>query len=128
MKSKEASGKACEIWMKLGLRGNFSNSAKWVGHLAMFEKLSYPSATSILVIFELVTTHYQTLRTWISLNVTHYHNLITLLHALPHTLPYIFSEICVVLGYWQRVTTRYRYFFKKILIYFFINLMVIRGK
>ena len=115
MKSKEASGKACEIWMKLGLRGIFSNSA-------------YPSATSILVIFELVTTHYQTLRTWISLNVTHYHSLITLLHALPHTLPYIFSEICVVLGYWQRVTTRYRYFFKKILIYFFINLMVTRGK
>ena len=58
---------------------------------------------------------FQTLKTWIGQNATCYHNL----NALPHVLPYIFSEIFLVLGYLQRVTTCYRYFFKKILIYIF---------
>ena len=51
MNSKEASGKACGMWLKLRLHGNnFSNPAKtWIGHVAMFEKLPYPSGTSISV-------------------------------------------------------------------------------
>ena len=40
--------------------------------------------------------------------VTRYHNL----NALPHVLPYIFSEIFLVLGYLQRVTTRFHQIYK----------------
>ena len=57
-----------------------------------------------------------------------YHSLNALPHALPHALLYIFSEICLVLDYLQRVTTRYHQFIKiYINIYFFMNLMVPRG-
>ena len=42
-----------------------------------------------------------------------------ILNALPHALPYIFSEICLVLGNLQRVTTRYRQIYKKHVYYFF---------
>ena len=52
---------------------------------------------------ERVTTHYQTLQTWIDLNVTCYHNLNAVPHALTHALPYILSDICLVFGYLQRV-------------------------
>ena len=77
---------------------------------------------------ERVTTHYHTLQTWISLNLTRYHSLNALPHALPHASLYIFSEICLVLGYLQRVTTRYRhFFFKKYKYIFFINLTVTCG-
>ena len=62
--------------------------------------------------FEGVTTHCQTLETWIGLNVTRYHNLNALLQALQHALPYIFSEIFLVLGYLQRVATLTIIFFK----------------
>ena len=59
-----------------------------------------------------------TLQTWIGHNVTHYHNWNALAHAVPQTLPYIFSEICLVLGYLQSVTTCYRYKnIQKLLIY-----------
>ena len=110
---------------------------------AEFEKLPYPSVTSISVNVERVTTHYKTLQTWIGHNATHYHNFNALPHALPyislistrvgydatryhnfnalpHVLPYIFSDICLILGYLQWVTTRYRQFIlKNINIHFF---------
>ena len=71
--------------------------------------------------FEHVTTHHQTLQTWIGLNVTRYHNLNALPHTLPHALPYIVTEISLVLGYSQHVTTRYHHFFlKNINIYIFL--------
>ena len=67
---------------------------------------------------------FQTLQAWIDHNATRYYNTT----ALPHALPYVFSEIYLVLGYLERVTMRYRQFFKKnINIHFFINLMVSRG-
>ena len=119
MKSKEASWKACEILLKLGLRGNLSNSVNMNRLSCHVWKFVISFSNLNLVIFELFTTHYQTLQTRIGLNVTRYHSLIMLLHALQHTLPYIFSEICVVLGNWKRVTTRYRYFFKKDIDIFF---------
>ena len=62
---------------------------------------------------------FQTLKTWIGHNATCYHNLNALSHPLPHMLPYIFSEIFLVLGYLQRVTTCYRHFLRKILKYIF---------
>ena len=77
--------------------------------------------------FERVTTHYQTLQTLLGLNVTRYHKLNALPQALPHVVPYIFFEICLVLGYLQRVTTRYHHFLKDIKMYFLINLPVMRG-
>ena len=60
---------------------------------------------------------FQTLLTWIGHNETRYHNLNAFLHALL----YIFSGICLVLG-WTTVNV-----FKIIVIYFFINLTVTRG-
>ena len=55
MNSKEASGKACEIWLKWGLHGNFSNTLQtWIDHVAMFEKLPYPSVTSMSVILNVL--------------------------------------------------------------------------
>ena len=53
---------------------------------------------------ERVTTHYQTLQTWIDHKATRYHNL----NALPYVLSYIFSQFSFVLGYLQHATTRYR--------------------
>ena len=41
---------------------------------------------AISIMFERVTTHYQTLQTWIGHGATRYHNF----NALPHALPYIF--------------------------------------
>ena len=72
-------------------------------------------------------TNFQTPQTWLGHNTTRYHDLNVLPHALPHTLPYFCSEICLILGYLQRVTTRYRKFFKKNIYTFFINLTVTHG-
>ena len=69
-------------------------------------------------------TNFQTPKTWLGQNATDYHDL----NVLTHALPYIFPEICLILGYLQRITARYRQFFLKNSIYiFFINLMVTRG-
>ena len=46
----------------------------------------------IPIMFERVTTHYQTLGIWIGHNAMHYHNFNALRYALPHALPYIFPE------------------------------------
>ena len=129
MNSKEASGKACGMWLKLRLHGNnFSNSANMDRPCCHVWKVSISFSNLNFSHIERVITHYQTLQTWAGLNVMHYHSLNAVPHALPHALPYIFSEIFLILGYLQCVTTRYRYFFKKnINIYFFINLMVTRG-
>ena len=88
----------------------------------MFEKLPYPSVTSVIFShIERVTTHYQTLQTWIGLNVTRYHSL----NALPHALPNKYSEICLVFGLFA---TRYHALpFLNISIYSFIYLMVMCG-
>ena len=68
---------------------------------------------------------FQTLQTWIGHNLTYYHNLNVLPHKLPPALLYNFSDICVVLRYLKRATTRYCHFFN---IYFcFLNLTVGRG-
>ena len=62
---------------------------------------------------ERVTTHYQTIQTWIGHNVMRYHNFISLPYALPHALLHIFSWSSMVWGYLQRVTTRYHQIYKK---------------
>ena len=73
----------------------------------------------------------KTPQTWLGHNPTRYHDLNALSHALPHALPYIFSEICLILGYLQRFITRYRQLFLKkqykYIYIFFINLTVVRG-
>ena len=66
--------------------------------------IHFAESKAIPVIFEHLASHYQTLETWIGHNATHYSNL----NALPHALPYSFSEIFLVLRNLQRVTTRYR--------------------
>ena len=58
---------------------------------------------------------FQTLQTSIDHNATRYHNL----NAMPHALPYIFSEIWLVLGNLQQVTVRYRQLFLKDINIFF---------
>ena len=47
---------------------------------------------SIPIMFEHVTKHYQTLQTWMGHDATRYYNFNALRHALPHVLPYIFSQ------------------------------------
>ena len=93
--SREASEKACEICLKLKLHKDiaaFQTLQTWIAHVAMFEKLTYPSVKCNFSRFERVTIHYQTLQTWICLNVSRYHNLNTLSHAL-HLRYHMFSLI-----------------------------------
>ena len=47
---------------------------------------------AIIIMFERVTTHYQTLKTWKGHNATRYHKFNALPLMVPHTLPYIFSQ------------------------------------
>ena len=61
---------------------------------------------------------FQTLQTWTGHNATPCHNLNALPHVLLHVLPYILSEICLVLGYLQLIFVTVN-LFKKILIYIF---------
>ena len=53
----------------------------------MYLDILFPLTKAIQIIFELVTTYYQTPKTWISHNATRYHKF----NALPLELPYIFS-------------------------------------
>ena len=66
----------------------------------MYVDILFPLTNAIPIMFEHVTSHYQTLQTWISHNTTRYHNF----NVLPHALPYIFSQFSLVWGYLQRVT------------------------
>ena len=52
-------------------------------------------------------------------NTMRYHELNSLPHALPHRLPYAFSDIYLILSYLQWVTMRYRQLFLKNSIYIF---------
>ena len=123
MNSKEASWKVCKIWLKLGLHGNFWNFANMDKPSCHVWKVTISFSCLSFSHIERVTTHYQTLQTWIGLNETIYYSL----NALPHEWRYFFTEICLVLGYLQHVTTCYHYFFFKNINIFFINLMVARG-
>ena len=80
----------------------------------MYVDILFPLTNAIPIMFENVTTHYQTLHTWVGHNVTRYHNF----NALPHALPYIFSQFSMVWGYLQLVTIKFikkyvNIFFKK---------------
>ena len=58
--------------------------------------------------------------TWIGPRAMRYHNF----NILPHTLPYIFSQFTMVLGYLQHITAKFK---KCILIFFFKIMMAARG-
>ena len=88
MNSKEASGKACEIWLKLGLPGNSSNSANMDRTCCHVWKVAISFSNLNFSHIERVTTHYQTLQTCIALNVTHYHSL----NVLP---PHVTAHVAV---------------------------------
>ena len=62
----------------------------------MYVDIFPPLTKAIPIMFEGVTTHYQTLRTWIGHDATCYHNFNALPHVLPHTLLYIFSQFNMV--------------------------------
>ena len=79
--------------------------------------IPFTQSKAIPIIFEHLATHYQTLETWICHNATRCPKL----NALPHALPYIFSEICLVLGNLQRVTTCYRQIYKKYIYTIFLK-------
>ena len=66
---------------------------------------------------------FQNPQTWIGHNTRRYHNL----NALAHSLPYISSDTCLVLGYLQRVTTRYHHFFLLKRYIFSMDLTVTHG-
>ena len=58
----------------------------------MYVDVFFPLTKAIPIMLEHVTTHYQTLQTWIDHDAMRYHNFNALPHALPHALPYIFSQ------------------------------------
>ena len=58
----------------------------------MYVDAFFPLTKAIPIMFEHVTTHYQTPQTWIGHDATRHHNFSTLPHALPHALPYILSQ------------------------------------
>ena len=58
----------------------------------MYVDVFFSLTKAIPILFEHVTTHYQTLQTWIDHDATRYHNFNAIPHALPHALPYIFSQ------------------------------------
>ena len=65
--------------------------------------------------FEHVTTHYQTLETWIGHNAMRFYNFKMLLNGLP----YIYSQFSIIWGYLQYVTTHYGQIYKKNILLFF---------
>ena len=54
----------------------------------MYVDVFFPPTKAIPIMFEHVTTHYQTLQTWIGHYATRYHNF----NAGPHALSYILSQ------------------------------------
>ena len=70
MNYKEASGKVCEIWLKLGLHDNFSNSANIDRPSCHVWKVAISFSNLNFSHIERVTTHYQTLQTRIGFDVT----------------------------------------------------------
>ena len=54
----------------------------------MYIDILFPLTKAIPILFERVTTYYQTLWTWIGHNATRYHDF----NALPYALPYILSQ------------------------------------
>ena len=74
----------------------------------MYVDILFPLTKVIPILFEPVTTRYQTLQTWIGHNAMRYHNFNALPQALPHALLYILSQFGMVWCYLKRITTRYR--------------------
>ena len=64
----------------------------------MYVDILFPLTKAIPIMFENVTTHYQTLQILIDNNATRYHNLNVLPHVLPHALRYIFCQFSMVWG------------------------------
>ena len=56
----------------------------------MYVNILFSLTKVISIMFERVSTHCQTLQTWVGHNAARYHNLNTLSHALPHALPDFF--------------------------------------
>ena len=100
----------------------------------MYVDVFFLLTKAIPIMFEHVTTHYQTLQTWIGHDATRYHTRYHMryhtfslsltwidhnakryhnFNVLLHALPYIFSKFSMVWGYLQRVTTRYNQIYKK---------------
>ena len=71
---------------------------KYVCSYTVCFSYTFPLIKPITILFESITTHCQTLHTWIGHNGTRYHKFNALPHALPHTLPYIFSQFSMVSG------------------------------
>ena len=58
----------------------------------MYADILFPLTKAMPIMFERVTIHYQTLSTWRGFYAMRYHNFKALPYALPHALPYIFSQ------------------------------------
>ena len=72
----------------------------------MYVDILFPLTKAIPIMFERVTTHYQTLQTWVGHNATHYHNL-NVLHTHYHTCYCTFSLSLTWIGH---NATRYHNF------------------
>ena len=78
----------------------------------MYTDILVALTKAVPIILERVITRYQTLQTWRGHKAKRYHNF----NALPHSLPYFFSQFNIVWGYLQQVTTSYRQTHKKMYI------------
>ena len=105
----------------------------------MYVDVFFPLTKAITIMFEHVTTHYQTLQTWIGHDATRYHPRyhtfsLTLtwighnakryhnFNVLLHALTYIFSKFSMVWGCLKRVTIK---FIKKYILIFFLKKMTV---
>ena len=84
---REASGKACEIGLKLRLlkdMGTFQTLQTWIGHNATrYHNLNALPHALLYIFLSLI---------WIGQNLTRYHNF----NILSHVLSYIFSQLSMV--------------------------------
>ena len=62
----------------------------------MYVDILLPLTKAILIMFEGITTHYQTLHTFIDYNVMRYHSLDVSPHVLLLALSYIFPRFSMV--------------------------------
>ena len=66
----------------------------------------FPPTKAITIMFECVTTYYQTLQTWIANNSTRYHNFTVYYHMRYHTFSLSLAWFGAIYNALPRVTIR----------------------
>ena len=72
----------------------------------MYVSILFPPTKAITIMFECVTTYYQTLQTWIANNATRYHNFNVCYHMRYHTFSLSLAWFGAICNALPRVTIR----------------------